>query len=328
MTGIVQRWTDGARLGARVACIAWAMALSAGQALGQDAALSASRADLKRQANGALAVLALSAAPNETASFLRIDTGQSGDTELLTAQVGGDFTYSEETPLFLEGYLGYARYNPTFIFRSGGPAIGVETEWNNFAATGGVGWDFRIAPELVLRPIANISFGSIQNGRFSAIPLASKRERAAADFLNGGTHYAFGYGGSLMLDYERYREDHMVDVELRYTFIRLQSIGGSSSQVKGAADAESLGLWTRLRVPTGVTVLGRPLRLVGEVAASALLGDQRFVVGSDYLVQVGGGVEFDLTAIGWSPVERTRLLGRYVLGDGVSGFSIGIGLSF
>src|SRR4029077_9891787 len=79
------------------------------------------------------------------------------------------------------------------------------------------------------------------------------------DFLRNGHLDAYGLGGSLVLDYERYRPEHEIDVELRYTNIRRQSSGSSSAAVKGSADAQSISLWSRWRAPTGATMLERPL---------------------------------------------------------------------
>ena len=50
---------------------------------------------------------------------------------------------------------------------------------------------------------------------------------------------AYGLGGSLMLDYELKRPEYEVDVEARYTNIKLQTFGGTSEGVKGSADLGS-----------------------------------------------------------------------------------------
>ena len=67
-----------------------------------------------------------------------------------------------------------------------------------------------------------------------------------------------------MLDYERYRPENEIDVELRYTNIYLQSINTSSEAVSGSTSAQTLALWARWRAPTGLTALDRPFRYVLE----------------------------------------------------------------
>ncbi|MCW9079135.1 MAG: hypothetical protein OQK74_08170 [Gammaproteobacteria bacterium] len=49
---------------------------------------------------------------------------------------------SKSFPLYLEGTLGYSRYDPDFIATSGEQEQSIPVKWNSFAATGGFGWDF------------------------------------------------------------------------------------------------------------------------------------------------------------------------------------------
>jgi hypothetical protein len=49
---------------------------------------------------------------------------------------------SKSFPLYLEGTLGYLRYDPDFIATSGEQEQSIPVKWNSFAATGGFGWDF------------------------------------------------------------------------------------------------------------------------------------------------------------------------------------------
>jgi hypothetical protein len=130
-----------------------------------------------------------------------------------------------------------------------------------------------------------------------------------------------------MLDYERYRPENEIDVELRYTNIYLQSTGGTSEAVKGTASAQSASLWSRWRAPTGFTAMERPLRYVLEFAHTQFLGDLRGVLGFDSLTSLGAGFELDSSAYNVF-VTRTRLVGRFQIGDNVRGWSVGIAVSF
>ncbi len=68
-----------------------------------------------------------------------------------------------------------------------------------------------------------------------------------------------------MLDYEHYRENYEIDVELRATDIYLRSFGGSSEAVQGSATAQQgSSLWARWRAPSGWHALDRPVRYVLE----------------------------------------------------------------
>ena len=58
-----------------------------------------------------------------------------------------------------------------------------------------------------------------------------------------------------------------------------------------------------------------------------MFGDQRGVLGFDRLTSVGAGLELDSSAYNVF-ITRTRLVGRYVFGTNVSGFSVGLAVSF
>jgi hypothetical protein len=235
---------------------------------------------------------------------------------------GGGFTARKEYPLYLEGTLGYARYDPSFVTGSG--QVEVETQWDAYSATGGVGWDFPLSRELVIRPIFNFSYGRVDSRVSGSGQTGSGEE---FDFLRNGHLDAYGLGGSLVLDYERYRPENEIDVELRYTNIYLQSSSGSSAAVKGSADAQSISFWSRWRAPTGASLLERPLRYVLEFAHTTFLGDLDGVLGFNYLSSLGAGLELDSSARDIA-VTRTRLMARYRVGEHVTGWSIGLAVSF
>lgn len=68
-----------------------------------------------------------------------------------------------------------------------------------------------------------------------------------------------------MLDYELFSKTQDIDVEVRYSYQHLQSFGGTSTSVRGHAEAENLGLYLRRRAPLfDWTLLDRPVRYVLE----------------------------------------------------------------
>jgi len=113
----------------------------------------------------------------------------------------------------------------------------------------------------------------------------------------------------------------------RYTAIKLESYGGTSPAVQGHAYANTASLWSRYRAPTGLTALDRPVRYVLEYAYTAYLGDQAGILGFSHLHSVGLGLELDSSAHDIF-ITRTRLVGRYMFGNNVSGFSVGMAVSF
>ncbi|SEI47395.1 MULTISPECIES: hypothetical protein [unclassified Achromobacter] len=325
--------TGGERLAQRAAVGfgAWTLAAACGApaAAWAQEGVRLSNDDLQKRANGVLALMSFSIVPDITTSSLNIGSGggsTSGSTQFFMTQLGGGDTISDSVPIYLEGVLAGSRYDPTFVASQGAETRRIPAKWNSVSATGGIGWDFKLTDELKLRPIFNIALGNVTSDLRAASWYVGQRTGRDVDFLDRGSLNAYGLGGSIMLDYEHYRPGYEVDVELRYSDIRLSSFD-SSAAVSGNAIAQSANLWARYRAPTGIVALQRPLRYVLELTHSEFLGDQKGILGFDRLTSVGAGLELDSSAYNLF-ITRTRLVGRYVFGNNVSGFSVGLAVSF
>lgn len=284
--------------------------------------------DVQKRANAVLALLSFTVTPDLSASSLGIRNGATGNPALNMTQFGGGFTLSQSFPLYLEGALGGSRYDPTFLVSDGQEQRAVPTRWTNVAATGGIGWDFPLneSRNLVIRPIFNISLGEVLSDATAAQFLVNHRTDKNVDFIRNGSLNAYGLGGSLMLGWYPRKEPYEFDLELRYTDIYLQSFG-SSSGVRGSANAQSTNLYARWRAPTGVLFLHRPLRYVLELSHSTYLGSQADILGFNQLTSLGAGLEIDTGAV-TKLFSRVRVVARYAFGKDVTGASIGLALSF
>ncbi|WP_455424632.1 hypothetical protein [Dryocola sp. LX212] len=288
---------------------------------------------IKHRADAVLTLMSYMVFPDITASDLNIGTGTGETNELTITQFGGGATLSESFPLYLEGALGYSRYDPQFVVSNGAETRRIPTKWNSLSATGGIGWDFplyrdRWGGNLVLRPIANVMLGTMASDVRIGSWVIERRSNADYDFLDGGRLNAYGLGGSLMLDYELFSKPQDIDIELRYSGMQLQTFANTSRAVEGHAEAENLGLYLRRRAPVSDwTLLKSPLRYVIEGAHTEYLGQQRGALGFNSLSSVGLGLEIDSSKY---PVfiTRTRLVARYMFGDDTSGYGIGLAMSF
>jgi len=299
--------------------LAWMLAPAA--ALAQ----AVTDAELQKRANAILTLMGFAVTPDVTTGSLSLTDQTAGNPYFRQTSLSGGGTLPGRR-LYLEGTLAYGRYDPDFATNDDSPASRVAVKWDSLLGTGGVGWDFPLAAHLVLRPIFNFSLGRIESeGMVTAAPPAT-RSSPALEFLSNGRLNAYGLGGSLMLDYERHRPGHEIDVELRYSSIHLQSFD-SSRAVEGEADAQTLSLWSRYRAPTGMTALERPVRYVLEYAYTRFLGDLDGTLGFTYVNSFGGGLELDSSARDVY-VTRSRLMVRYKVGNNVTGWAVGLGLSF
>jgi len=246
---------------------------------------------------------------------------------MFMTQLGGGFTWSRSLPLYLEGNAAFSRYDPVFVLSNGTETRPVPVQWNSLVGTVGVGWDFPIAKELALRPIANFTLGRVTSDLSIAERVIEGETGREIEFLRHGQLDAVGYGGSLMLDYEHYREMYEIDVEVRLTDVYLQSFGVTSEAVQGAAWAQSLGVWSRWRAPTGLRSLDRPVRYVLEYAFTHYFGPDGDMLGFNNLNSIGAGLELDTSVLD-RIATRWRLIGRYRFGNNVSGWGVGLGISF
>ncbi|QWD64916.1 hypothetical protein [Polynucleobacter sp. MWH-UH2A] len=291
----------------------------------QSALYNAANNFLKKRADAFMTITGYSLTPDVTTGSLSIRNG-GDDSDLRMISLGGGDRISANFPLYLEGTMAINRYNPTFIDGIGSSSAAVPVHWNSVTGTGGIGWDFPITDELRFRPIANVMLGHLESDLSIASRVIQNRTGVDMQFLNGGRMNSYGLGGSLMLDYENYKPDQEIDVELRYTNIPVKTFD-TSTAVQGSADSQSLAIWARSRIPTPIMLLDRPLRAVFELAHTEFLGDLRGALGFDSLSSVGTGIELDRSAS--DPLfSRIRVVFRYQFGQNVRGTSIGLAASF
>ena len=284
-------------------------------------------ANVKSHADAVLAIMTYTTVPDVTTSSLSINSGATGNPGFGQTQLGGGFTVSRTFPLYLEGTLAYSRYDPTFVASDGSLQRPIPAKWNTASTTVGIGWDFPITDELKFRPILNGTIGRVASDLRVAQTFINRIKDTNLQFLEDGALNAYGYGGSLMLDYEHYRENYEIDVELRATDIYLRSFGSSSDAVQGSATSQQFSMWARWRAPTGLHALDKPVRYVLETAYSHYFGDSAGVLGFNDLTSLGVGLELDSSKY---PVivTRTRAMVRYVFGHNVHGVSFGFAMSF
>jgi len=284
-------------------------------------------ANVQKLANGIVGVMSYTVTPDVTTSSLAVNNSGTSNADLSLTQVGGGFTWSKQTPLYLEGNAAYARYDPIFVVSDGTEERQVPTRWNSFSATGGIGWDFPLSEHWVIRPIFNFTFGQVVSDLKFAKFWVDNNTNVDLSFLDGGKLKAYGLGGALMLDYEKFAPEHDDDLEIRYTNVELRSYGSTNLGVVGHAKSESVSLWARRRIPTGWGVVwDRPVRYVLEFATTSYLGDET-ELGLTQMSSIGLGLELDTSALDrWA--TRWRLVGRYKFGPGTQGFSVGLAISF
>jgi hypothetical protein len=310
-------------------CLLWTLALLAAGAAQAQRPIRAGVQDtnLQKLLDGVVGVMSYTVTPDVTTSSLAISNAATQSPGLSMTQVGGGFTWSKGTPLYLEGNAALSRYDPVFIASDGTQQRAVPVKWDGFSATGGIGWDFPISPHWVVRPIFNFTLGRVVSDLKLAKWWVERNTNADLDFLDGSHVDAYGLGGSLMLDYESFAPEHDDDIEIRYTNVALQSFGSNNDSVKGHGKAETASIWARRRIPIDDwTLWDRPVRYVLEGAYTVFLGDQG-QLGLSEMASLGLGLELDSSAHDiW--VTRWRAVARYKFGSNLHGWALGLAVSF
>ena len=284
----------------------------------------------RTNARGSLAALGIAGLPDDSASAIALEsTGQEDSFDYKSAQLGGGFRLGENTPLYLEGYIGYNRYDPVLFLSGTGLSSPLPLKWTSVAATGGIGWEFDLAEHLVFRPMVHLSLGRVQSDSSVAAQIISE-ELGFDDvsFAKSGGIWAGGYGASVALAYRRrWESDHELEVTLRHTELEYRPIGEDEDLLVRSRAANAV-LWSRYRFPTGWRLWNRPVRGVTDFSASYLAGDQKYILQTDWLARIGIGGEVDFSET-WVPIiSTTRFMVRYYEGESVKGFSAGLGVSF
>ena len=284
------------------------------------------RQSVKKNADAVLAVMSYSTILDLTSSNLSIQQSGSEDKSLVMSQLGGGDVISDTIPLYLEGAIAYSRFDPTFVASNGTETRDIPLKWTAVTGTGGIGWDFPLSENWVVRPIFDFSLGKVVSDLRVANWWVNQKADTDLNFFQDGSMNVYGLGGALMFDYELVKPEYEVDVEFRFSAMHLETFK-SDDLVSGSADSQTANVWARYRAPTGMTLLQRPLRYVLEASHSRYYGDQAGVLGFDYLSTVGLGLELDSSAYSII-VTRTRLVARYMFGPNVSGFGMGLAVSF
>ena len=238
-------------------------------------------------------------------------------------QFGGGFTWSKQTPLYLEGNAAYSRYDPIFLVSDGTapvtvPANGTRSRPRRHRL------GLSIVRHWVVRPIFNFTLGRVVSDFKFAKFRIDINTNLDLSFLDGGELQAYGLGGALMLDYEKFSPEHDYDLEARYTNRsaqqrrqrpRARACHGRERQLVGAqANPHRLG-WPGSG-PCATCTSSRPPAFWGRERARTRAH------------------EFNRLRIR-TRFERARSLGnalapvaRYKFGPGMSGWGRGLAVSF
>ncbi len=234
------------------------------------------------------------------------------------------------TRLYVEGVLGYGKYSRTTSDIYSGLMPGMETSIDSDSTTlgglVGIGAEFRLIEGLTLTPIVNAGLAYIKNDVDYGGPGAD----TSAAILDGLAFNWDGWtatgGGAFRINWVRpLGKGYKLETVGRYDIRWTDTFNTDSSAQEFSSRFQLLMLRTDITGPTGMTPFDRTLYW------RVLAGYRHFLEGSLYDIQnivlLGGGLEYDVTDM--LPVgTRLTVKGGVILGENISGYTLGAGLSF
>lgn len=273
------------------------------------------------QVRAGLAALGLATAPLAYNALLFLERVQPGDLDFASGQLGAWGTPFEDSDLYLEGFVSTQYYTPNFKIADESNRI-EDVKWRSFATTIGAGWNFPLTERLSFRPMLNTAIGRITSNSDVEVP------GGQADFIAGDAVEAFGYGGSLALDYSYQTEERQVEMRLRHVRLRHVAIGVTDDP---SSETETIvtSAIARHRMPIGdLRLAGGRVRWAVEATYARYDGDTGDILGLPWIVRIGTGLEFETGQLGRYAPPRVRTMIRYVFGEDFQGIGIGAGLVF
>jgi len=231
---------------------------------------------------------------------------------------------------FTAGYL-HARVNGVVAEPDLG-ATDARLTSDAFTGLAGVGLDIPVLAALggrtVLRPILLAGYARIDsNTRFSG-PNATSLAQRTQGLITDASLDSLLLGGAIALVHDRalgggidlqvgLRFNQLADIGLQATDPALNTTNGFS--VTTAA--------VELKGPTGLDIGGLPLRWIGFAAGTWMFGQGSDALGFSSFAELGAGLELGTTGhLPW--VQAISLRGSGLFGDNVTGWSVGLAMSF
>ena len=235
------------------------------------------------------------------------------------------------TRIYMEGVLGYGESSQSAGDIYSGMIPGLETsvasDLTTFGGLVGVGLEFKVIEErLTVAPILNGGAAYIKSDANYRGPGAA----ASAAILDGLAFNWDGWtaegGGALRVDWvQPLGKMYELEIVGRYDIRWTQTFDMDSSAQEFSSRFQLLTLHSDVVGPTGVTLWNQTLYWRAQAGYRHFFEGNLFDVHD--IVLLGAGLEYDLMDI--LPVKtRLAVKGGVILGENVSGYTAGLGLSF
>ena len=196
----------------------------------------------------------------------------------------------------------------------------------NALAGGGV--TIPIDRRTMFRPLVLLGFSHVQDDAETSGVSADLIDPAAEGIYTNFEVNSLVFGGAAELRHQRrLTANSELDTHIRYSHVLVDTLSASDSSLERSNDFGVVSAGGEIDRKTGWRLFSRDLHLIGSLEGTyfpALIGDE---LGTDYLVGGGVGIEIKEDQI-IRGVEGAQLFGRYIVGEDVTGYQVGLTLTF
>jgi hypothetical protein len=201
--------------------------------------------------------------------------------------------------------------------------------FNTFTGLAGVGLDIPLGSLTVVRPILLAGYARIDSDTHFQGPNAAVFQAATRGILSDVQIDSILLGGGLMLEHTReLGPESSLTANLRYNQITDINYSASDRSLESTNRFSASTVRVEARGPTGLMMLNYPLRWIAFTGGTWMMGRHRNALGFNTFAELGGGIELADRDLLRGVVEGVSLRGSALVGERVTGWSLGLSLSF
>jgi len=234
------------------------------------------------------------------------------------------------TGIYIEGVGGYgeASQSATDIYSGRHPNLetSADMDWATLGGLIGIGPEFIITDELKLALIIHGGLAYIRSETDYKGVGASTSQEILDGMVFNWSGWTASWGGAMRFKWcHSLGRDYELKVVGRYDIRWTDTIDSDNYIQEFSSRIQPITLRTDLVRPTGLTIFNRRLYWRAFAGYRYFLDGSLF--GTRQTILLGGGLEYDISDI-IPMVSRLNTRFGVTLGDNISGYAIGVGLSF
>lgn len=195
-------------------------------------------------------------------------------------------------------------------------------------ALAGGGLTIPLTKRTMFRPILLLGYSHVQDDAETRGISADLIDPAAEGIYTNFEVNSLVFGGAAELSHQRrLTANSELDTHIRYSHVLVDSFRASDRSLESSNDFGVVSAGGEVDRKTGLKIYSRDLHLIGSLEGTyfpALIGEE---LGTDFLVGGGVGIEIKEDQV-IRGVEGAQLFGRYIVGEDVTGYQVGLTLTF